>query len=70
MLTRASLRDDSLFAHALCEEDLSEGVVDFVGAGVEEVFAFEIDFSAAQFLGEALSEVKGRGASCEFSECV
>jgi hypothetical protein len=40
VLACAGFGDDAGLAHAAGEEDLADGVVDFVGAGVEEVFAF------------------------------
>jgi hypothetical protein len=42
---------------------LAEGVVDFVGPGVEQVLSLEIDFSAAEFFGPAFSEVERGGAA-------
>src|SRR6185437_14332766 len=39
MLARPGFRDDAALPHAQCQEDLAEGVVDLVGAGVVEVFA-------------------------------
>ena len=43
VLAGARLRDDPRFAHAPGEQDLSDGIVDFVGAGVEQVFALEVN---------------------------
>ena len=63
VLARAGLGDDALLAHALGEQALAERVVDLVRAGVEQVFALEIDLCAAQLLGEALAEVERRGAA-------
>ncbi|MFM1944508.1 MAG: hypothetical protein RI897_3490 [Verrucomicrobiota bacterium] len=70
VLSGAGFCDDAGFTHAFGEEDLSDGVIDFVGAGVEEVFAFEVDFGAAEGLGEAFGVVEGGGASAEFLEVV
>ena len=47
MLSGSGFGDDPLLAHALYQQGLAEAVVDFVGAGVEEVFALEIDFCSA-----------------------
>ena len=63
VLPRAGLGDDALFAHALGEQALAEGVVDFVRAGVEQVFALEVDSGAAEIFGEAFGEVERRGAA-------
>src|SRR5579859_3640083 len=46
MLTGARLRDDPALLHSLREEDLSQRVVDLVGAGVVQVFALQQDARA------------------------
>ena len=63
MLSRARFRDNSLLPHSAREEDLAKGVVDLVRAGVAEVLALEVDFRAAQFLGQPLREIEGRCSS-------
>ena len=65
VLARAGLGDDARLAHALGEEDLAHGVVDLVRAGVEQVFALEINFRAAEFLGEPFGKIKRRGAAAQ-----
>ena len=65
VLARAGLGDDALLAHAPREQNLAERVVDLVRAGVEQVLALEIDFRAAEFLGQAFGEVERRGPSGE-----
>jgi hypothetical protein len=52
VLARAGFRDDALFAHAHGEQRLAEAVVDFVRAGVEQVFALEVNLRAAEGFGE------------------
>lgn len=59
MLAGAGFGDDPFFAHAEGEEGLSDGVIDFVGAGVIDVFAFEPDLGAADVGGESFGEVEG-----------
>ena len=49
MLARAGFGDQALFAHAEREQGLADGVVDFVGAGVVEVFALEVNFAPPNF---------------------
>jgi hypothetical protein len=39
VLSGSRLRDYATFSHAQGEEGLPEGIVDFMGSGVEEVFA-------------------------------
>ena len=56
VLAGAGLRDDAALAHALREQPLAEAVVDLVRAGVEQVFALEIDLRAAELLGEPLAK--------------
>ncbi len=70
MLAGAGFGDDAFFAHAEGEEGLADGVVDFVGAGVGEVFALEEDFGAAGEFGEAFGEVERGGAADELFEVV
>src|SRR5690606_31417294 len=52
VLACAGLRDDPLFAHPAGKEDLAEGVVDLMSAGVEQVFALEVDLGTAEGLGK------------------
>ena len=61
MLAGAGLGDDALLAHAPRHHDLAEHIVDLVGAGVIELLALEIDFGAAEMLGQPLGEIKRRG---------
>jgi hypothetical protein len=48
------LSDDPSLAHAPGEQDLSDGVVDFVRPSVQEILSFEIDPGASQLAGQAL----------------
>jgi hypothetical protein len=47
MLPGTRFGDDPFLAHEEGEECLSDGVIDFVGAGVIDVFAFEPNLSDA-----------------------
>ena len=58
MLTGAGLGDDPSLAHPLREYSLAERVVDLVGAGVQQVFALEVDALAR---GESFGEPNGVG---------
>ena len=70
MLPRTGLGDDAGLAHALGEQNLADGVVDLVRAGVVQVFALEINFRAAEFFGQAFGKIKRRGATDKFSEVI
>src|SRR6185369_4399377 len=60
VLAGAGLGDDALLAHAARDHDLAEHVVDLVRAGVVQLLALEIDFRAAEVLGQALGEIQRR----------
>ncbi len=60
MLARAGFRDDPLLAHAPREQRLSKTVVDFVRAGVQQIFALQINLRAAQLFGQTLGEIQRR----------
>src|ERR1022692_2103912 len=56
VLSRPGFGDDAALSHAFGQQSLSETVVDFVRAGVKEIFALEIDFRAAKLLGQTSRE--------------
>ena len=62
MLSCPRLGDDAFLAHAACDENLSDGIVDFVGSGVVQVFALQID-AAVVCAAEALGEIEWGGAT-------
>ena len=70
VLARAGLGDDAGLAHAFGEQDLADGVVDLVRAGVEQVLALEKNFRAAEFAREAFGEIKRCGPATEFPEII
>ncbi len=47
VLTSAGFCNDALFVHATRQQYLAQGVVDFVCAGVKQVFSLEIDLRTA-----------------------
>jgi len=70
MLAGSGFGDEALLAHAKGQEGLAEGVVDLVGAGVVEVFPFEINLGPAEFFGEAARQIKAAGPAGKFVEVV
>ena len=62
VLSGARLGNDARLAHLACQEDLPDGVVDFVRSGVVEVFALEVEATAVA-LAQTSGEVEGRGSS-------
>ncbi len=63
VLPRAGLGDDAFFAHAPRQQRLTQAVVDFVRAGVQQIFALQPDARAAQSFGEPFGEIQRRGAA-------
>jgi len=62
VLSGSGLCNDTAFAHPLCEQGLSDSVVDFVCAGVVEVFPLEVDIGAVLF-AQTVGAVEGRRAA-------
>ncbi len=63
VLPRAGFGNDALLAHAAGEKSLPQAVVDLVRAGVQQVFALEINFRAAEHFAQALGVVERRGTA-------
>src|SRR5450631_263583 len=63
MLAGAGLRDNPALAHALGEHHLAEGVVDLVGAGVEQVLALQPDLRPTGGGAQSWSVGEGCGAA-------
>ncbi len=70
MLASAGLGDDARLAHAARKQNLADAIVDFVRAGVIEIFALEPDLCAAQLLGPAPRMVDRTGAADEMAQLV
>ena len=71
MLTGAGLRDDTGLAHLLGEQALCQRVVNFVGTGMIEILALEINLCAAQILGHLVRIVQqGRTANIVFEQLI
>ena len=52
-------------AHFYGEEALADGVIDFVRAGVQKIFALQINARAAELRGEARGKLQRRGTAGE-----
>ena len=65
VLASACLGDDSRLAHAPRQHRLPDRVVDFVRAGVIEVFAFQVDLGARLFAAHACGVVDRRRSADE-----
>ena len=63
VLAGAGLGDHAPLAHAQRQQRLAERVVDFVSAGVVQVFALELDLRPAALLGQPLGEIQRRRAA-------
>ena len=50
MLAGSRFRDDARLAHFSCQQDLPNGVVDFMGTCVAEVFTLEVNLRATQLI--------------------
>ena len=60
MLACAGFSNNTLFAHLLRQQNLSQNVVDFVGAGVVQILALQINLAATQILGHLLCVIQQR----------
>src|SRR5690606_25274965 len=63
VLASTRLRDDARLAHAFCEQDLAEAVVDLVAASVVQVLALEEYLRAAKMAGEVFGMVELGGTT-------
>lgn len=70
VLPGAGFSDDAGFSHSPGEENLAHGIVDFMSARMEEIFALEVNARAIEFAGETFGEVKRGGASAKFAEVI
>jgi len=51
VLPCTGFRDDPGFAHAFCEQNLADGIVDFMSARMSQILAFEVDAPLADMRG-------------------
>jgi len=54
VLTCACLGNDALFLHAARQQSLAQGIVDFVRAGMEKIFAFQVNLRSANVCRQSL----------------
>ena len=57
VLPGAGFGDDARLVHSYGEQSLADSVVDFVRAGVQQVFALQVDARTAEMFREALGEL-------------
>ena len=57
MLPRARFRDNASFTHPFGDQGLANGIIDFMGSSVEQIFPFEINFSPSALLSQAFGKV-------------
>ena len=62
VLSGAGLGDHPPLAHAARQQRLAQRVVDLMGAGMVEVFAFQVDAGPAAMCAQALGEVQAATA--------
>ena len=60
MLPGPCFSDDARLLHPLGQKSLPDRVIDFMGPGMTEVFALQIDLPSTQSLRESLCKVERR----------
>ena len=60
VLTSAGFSDNAFFAHPLCQQNLTEHVIDFMSAGVIQILALQINLAAAKILRHLLCIIEHR----------
>ena len=63
MLPGPGFSDDARLLHPLGQKSLPDRVIDFMGPGMTEVFALQIDFRSTQPLREPLCKVERGGST-------
>ena len=66
VLPRARFRNDARLAHFHRQQTLADGVIDFVRAGVQQIFALQINPRAAELGREASANCSGVGRPAKF----
>ncbi len=70
MLARPGFSNDPFFPHALGKKNLPHAVVDFVSAGVIEVFSLQVNLGTAEITGQPFGVIQGGGPTAELPEIV
>ena len=63
MLARAGFRDDARLSHAHRQQPLPKAIVNFVRAGVQQIFALDVNARPAQMFGQPRSKLQRSGTS-------
>ena len=70
MLSGTGLGDDPLLAHFLCQQDLSQHVVNLVRTGVVQILPLQVNLAAAQVFGHPVCIIEhGRSAGVIPQQC-
>ena len=67
MLPGTCLSNNSLLAHALCQQHLTEHVIDFVGTSVVEIFTLQEETNT-QLLAEVMTLSNHARTACVFAK--
>ncbi len=68
MLPRSCFSDDPLLTHFARQEDLAQGVIDFMRAGMAEILTFKVDLCPSELFGQSLGEGERRFSPRELVE--
>jgi len=63
VLASAGFGNDAALAHATRQQNLPECIVNFVSAGVQQIFPFQIHARAVRMFGQPLRKKERRGTA-------
>ena len=63
MLTGSGFGNNTFFAHFFCQQTLANGIVDFMRAGMIQIFALEKNLRTPHFSRQAFGKIQRAGAS-------
>ncbi len=68
VLSRARFRDNPALAHSFRQQRLAQAVVDLVRAGMQQIFALDVNTRAAEVFGQPRCELQWRRAPGKISQ--